>query len=106
MLSLCEASETPRRVVSLWPAITRFFRPQFARLEFTRKQLNHLRYFGLQSYFYVITMSEELGNQIQGMFKSIYDAADLKYLRPLKVCIINAMAQANASLSPNTNSRN
>uniref|UniRef100_A0A6G1S8Y1 Protein FAM136A n=1 Tax=Aceria tosichella TaxID=561515 RepID=A0A6G1S8Y1_9ACAR len=29
-------------------------------------------------------MTEELGNQIQGMFKSIYDAADLKYMRPIK----------------------
>lgn len=30
-------------------------------------------------------MSEDLGIQIQNMFRSIYDAADLKYLRPLKV---------------------
>lgn len=29
-------------------------------------------------------MSDELGNQIQGMFKTIYDASDLKYLRPIK----------------------
>lgn len=30
-------------------------------------------------------MSGDLGTEIQNMFKSIYDAADLKYLRPLKV---------------------
>lgn len=29
-------------------------------------------------------MSEELGNRIQEMFKSIYEATDRKYLRPLK----------------------
>lgn len=35
-------------------------------------------------------MSEELGNRIQSMFKDIYDAADLKYLRPLKVCDLSS----------------
>lgn len=29
-------------------------------------------------------MSEELGNQIQGMFKNIYEAVDLKYVRVFK----------------------
>ena len=32
-------------------------------------------------------MTEELGNQIQDMFKSIYDAADLKYMRVIKVLL-------------------
>lgn len=30
-------------------------------------------------------MSEDLGETIQGMFRSIYEAVDKKYLRPLKV---------------------
>lgn len=30
-------------------------------------------------------MAEDLGAQIQSMFKIMYDAADLKYLRPIKV---------------------
>lgn len=29
-------------------------------------------------------MSEELGSQIQDMFRNIYDAADRKYMRPIK----------------------
>lgn len=41
-------------------------------------------------------MSDDLGNKIQEMFKNIYDAADLKYLRPLKVCISFSRASESA----------
>lgn len=32
-------------------------------------------------------MTEELGMRVQDMFKTVYDAVDLKYLRPLKVSL-------------------
>jgi len=31
-------------------------------------------------------MSDELGGQIQSMFRTIYEAVDHKYMRPIKVC--------------------
>lgn len=31
-------------------------------------------------------MSDDLSSQLQGMFRSIYEALDIKYMRPIKVC--------------------
>jgi hypothetical protein len=45
-------------------------------------------------------MAQELADQVQGMFKSIYEAADLKYLRPLKrnmfACGIDCLDDKNS----------
>lgn len=30
-------------------------------------------------------MTDELGDKIQSMFKTIFEAVDLKYMRPIKV---------------------
>lgn len=36
-------------------------------------------------------MSDELGNKIQNMFKTVFGSVDIKYMRPIKVSLLASL---------------